>query len=243
VRPPPDTSSTRSTGSIESHGGSAEARPPAGAAGGSSTGRGESHPFSGPSTDTRLSLPVPHGGSVGVITGGDGADTHPEHAASRLFRKYGDQLLRRALWKTGNVQDAEDLVQETFVRVVKLPSQQIVVREESAFLRTVLDNLIKDFYRTQGRRVQAVREPVEDDFFKPRLGWEVEEAYLDESCREIIATLPRRQQETLLLIYGLDLSPAMAAERMNISPRDCHRFHYLALKKLREYETNRGRVQ
>jgi RNA polymerase sigma factor (sigma-70 family) len=233
--PPPDTRSTTSTDSIESCSDVTAARHPTASRGGSSNIREERQPPSG--IDTRVRLLLPHVETVGVIASGR-PDSPRQADASRLFRQYGNQLLRRALWQTGSIEDAEDLVQETFVRFVKEPPSELVVRDEAAYLRTILGNLVKDFYRHRDRRVRVIREP-EDSDFVPQSGWDAEEAYLDEDWRCFIATLPQRQQDVLYLIYGLDLSPAMAAERMEISPKHCYKYHHLALQKLRDHEEER----
>ncbi|MEV4310765.1 RNA polymerase sigma factor [Actinocrispum sp. NPDC049592] len=153
-----------------------------------------------------------------------------DHELRRLFVDHHQHLLHKAWWSTNNRQDAEDLVQEVFVRLVQVwPSRAETVRNERAFVATVLSNVIKDFYRSSNRRPRVAREPVETD----AESCSQPEPLLDDELGKVISVLPARQRDVIYLIYGEDLKPAMAAERLGISAKDCHRYHSLGLKRIR----------
>jgi RNA polymerase sigma factor (sigma-70 family) len=170
----------------------------------------------------------------------DHSDRPDQNDLRRLFVDHHQHLLHKAWWSTNNRQDAEDLVQEVFVRLVQVwPTRAETVRNERAFVSTVLTNVIRDFYRSSNRRPQVAREPVEADAGSCNQP----EPLLDDELGMVISVLPTRQRDVMYLIYGEDLKPATAAERLGISAKDCHRYHSLGLKRIRETLTEPQRTE
>jgi len=212
----------------------------------SATQQGTSQPGSGGNppagledAEDALDSPVPtpeptptaKHGMVSVIASGagDGAD---QFGTAEVIREYGPQLLRRALWSTGNRPDAEDLVQETFIRREKHLQRRGTIRNEAAFLRKILGNLIIDYQRHKvrwtGRFVD--REINENDGIAPSES----EPDSDEELREAMAELPPLQQQVLHLLYGEGRSGNEVAKIVGTSPATISRIKKKALKKLEE---------
>lgn len=72
-------------------------------------------------------------------------------AQKQLFKQcydeYADALFRFCLVKTSNVQQAEDVVQETFMRFWQSLREGRNMQNSRAFLYTIANNLIIDWYR------------------------------------------------------------------------------------------------
>lgn len=82
----------------------------------------------------------------------------PEAGARRVegvasfYRQYSDRLVRR-LRRQGRHEDAEDIVQDTFLRMGRLPEGAAeAIEKPEAYLRSVADNIVKDRLRSEGRR-------------------------------------------------------------------------------------------
>lgn len=69
-------------------------------------------------------------------------------ALERLVKKYSDQMFRTAYFMCKNKSDAEDIVQETFIRYMqKKPQFQDENHEKAWLLRTAI-NLTKDYMKS-----------------------------------------------------------------------------------------------
>ena len=84
----------------------------------------------------------------------------------RLHLSYTDGLFRYFWAMTGQVQDAEDLVQDFFVKLARSGWDQDALLEEKAWIFTVARNLALDGHRRQTRRPK-VSCPGEDSLTIP----------------------------------------------------------------------------
>ena len=73
-----------------------------------------------------------------------------------LYREHSERLLRYLLRLSGNIEVAEDLLQETFMKALERPPQ--TNDHPRAWLFTVATNLMRDHARRRGRRDQLLLE-------------------------------------------------------------------------------------
>lgn len=80
----------------------------------------------------------------------------PEEDFERIALQYAEPLYRLAFARIGNAADAEDIVQETYLKAFKnFPA----FRHETSvknWLSKILVNSIKDFFRKSGRTIETV---------------------------------------------------------------------------------------
>lgn len=117
-------------------------------------------------------------------------------------------LTKTAWLLTGDAHTAADLVQEAFVKTYL--AWRRVRPETAAYTRRVLVNLNADRWRR--RRPETLTELV--DAVRPS-----DEAAVDDRDRiaRMLATLPARQREVIVLRYFDDLPEAAVAELLGIS--------------------------
>ena len=119
------------------------------------------------------------------------------------FMPYHSMLYRVAYRLTGNVQDAEDLLQDTFVR---LWQKREVITEEvltEAYLVIVMKNLHRDKMRQKAldstdeltEQIQPPDEGIPDEMAERR-----DEAFL---MKDLIERLPQREHD-IITMYLLD---------------------------------------
>jgi RNA polymerase sigma-70 factor (ECF subfamily) len=166
----------------------------------------------------------------------------PEHDSWRQwFQQYGPKLLLCARQWTRSHADAEDVVQEAFVRFWR--HQRELPGEPMALLVTSVRRAAFDLARRDGRRnvrEERAAEPASERvaWFEVPLDGEERRAAVEDALRR----LPPEQREVLVLkIWGeltfdqiareLDLSPntaasryryALAALRRELAAADCH---------------------
>ncbi|MFI5003426.1 MAG: RNA polymerase sigma factor [Solirubrobacterales bacterium] len=122
-----------------------------------------------------------------------------------------DRLYRAAWALCGSPHDAEDLVQETFARVLARP-RLLRGQDELAYLMTVLRNTFLTQIRTAARRPRTGAKPLEEiDPVDPRTGDRPEEALQAREVFTVIAGLPERYRLALVAVDIAGLSYREAA--------------------------------
>lgn len=159
-------------------------------------------------------------------------------AFKQLYHRYFPRVYAYVSYRVGRVQDAEDLVAETFLRVME-GLGRFEWRHDASFaawLFRIAHNLVSDFHR-QGRQ-HGAPVPLED---LPDLQASVllpEDAVLQKEkfahLRQLIGTLsPRRQEVVTLKFFGglrnqeiaqvLDLDERTVASHLCRGLDDLHR--------------------
>lgn len=131
--------------------------------------------------------------------------TYEEFAGSRL-----PALLRYAMMLTGDPHTAQDLVQETMVRV-QLSWRRIArANSPDGYVRRILTNQFIDLHRGGWlRRVMLRPEP---DHRFAAVDDHAQESVERDQMWAMLGTLPRRQRAVLVLRYYEDLPDADIAE-------------------------------
>jgi RNA polymerase sigma factor (sigma-70 family) len=152
----------------------------------------------------------------------------------RLFEEHAERLFSFLAYRTGNRALAEDLLSETFERVLRSKRRfDPRLGSERRWLYTIALNLLRDNARRQTREERALREtsagaPAEE--LDPGLG-AVE--HRDELHRAL-ATLNEDEREALALRFGADLKLRDVAGVLGEGESAVEGRIYRALAKLRE---------
>lgn len=158
------------------------------------------------------------------------------------YDKYADAIYRYCFFRVYSKNLAEELTQETFMRMWGYLSKGKEVENMQAFLYRVARNLIVDSYRkaeTRGKKEQSFNELL--DYKKESLepsynGKEdVERDTLLGEVVEAIKKLPQGYRDVLIMHYMEGLSPKEIAEILNTNPNNISVKIYKAIKKLNLY--------
>jgi len=149
-----------------------------------------------------------------------------EKAYRALVERYQRQVFSLARRMTGSVEDAEDLTQETFVRMFKALDRYDPTRPFAAWLMTIATRLSIDHLRR--RRVRPIsvtqREPgtrdeeytleIEDAGLRPdEIAVQSEE---EGRVQDLIDSLPPHYRAVVLLRHQHDLSYEEIAEALHL---------------------------
>lgn len=148
-----------------------------------------------------------------------------------LYQKYAQDVYRFAYWICGNVQDAEDITSETFVRALT-STGQIKTETVKAYLLTIAKNLA---YKRSNREKRFV--PLDANFTEPRMepSQLVENSASLRTALQFIQTLPEVDRVALVLRLQDDLSYEEIASVLNISLAAAKVKVHRARLKLTEY--------
>lgn len=145
-------------------------------------------------------------------------------------------LARSALLVAGDVQLAEDLVQETLMRVAQRWKRLVRRGDPDAYAQRVLHNVAIDSWRRRVRRPREVSSdasPVEgrEATFRERGDVGAERRIL---MRDALARLTPKQRAVLVLRYYEDLTEVQTAAVLGCSPNTVKSQARQALTRLRE---------
>jgi RNA polymerase sigma-70 factor (ECF subfamily) len=126
-----------------------------------------------------------------------------------------DRLYRAAWSLCGSGEEAEDLVQETFARVLQKPR---ILRSEDdlGYLLRVLRNTFFSQRRTAGRRPQTTPLPDDLDLVEDRSAIRPESRIESEELYKAISSLPDDFRDALVAIDVVGLSYREAARALRV---------------------------
>jgi len=127
------------------------------------------------------------------------------YAFEEIIRRYKDQLVNFAFRFLGDLEDAEDIVQETFLRVFRKKKAYKNVAKFSTWIYTITGNLAKTELRRRKRRklLSITNLGFEDKDFElpdPENGPEenVDNLIKDRVIQKAINTLPEKFKEVII---------------------------------------------
>ncbi len=88
-----------------------------------------------------------------------------QNTLSKWVQQYGEDLFKRALYKTSDKETAEDLVQDTFVAALKAYGSFKGESNPKTWLFSILNNKIVDHYRRQARSFLKFETSKEEKMF------------------------------------------------------------------------------
>lgn len=158
----------------------------------------------------------------------------------RFVETDGDALLRTAYLITSDLLEAEDLVQECLLRVVRRWSKVRAMEHPGAYARRVLVNLALDGGQRRARRWQELLRL--DGLSEAKLALRRDDRMDDLSALhdadgdllDAVRALPTRQRVILVLRYFGDFSEAQVAETLGCSVGTVKSTTSRSLARLRE---------
>lgn len=140
------------------------------------------------------------------------------YTIERLYQRYADRLYRFVLLRVGNVQDAQDIVSDVFLRVVR-NGDQFSYRSEAelrGWLFTITRNCIFDHYRKQKPVDDIQEEDIVDQSASLHDIFDIHIQY--QQVFTELQDLPERMQEIVLLRYQVGLKNKEIAKLLDIEP-------------------------
>ncbi|UZK67859.1 RNA polymerase sigma factor [Sphingomonas sp. M1-B02] len=133
-------------------------------------------------------------------------------ALERDYRAHAPWLANLARRRLGRSEDAEDLVQETYIRASRYPAKARL--EPRSLLARILGNLIKDRFRANARERAGYKAfGVEGGEGGPS---EADQHHML-VLKQIVLGMPAPQRDVFLLVRFTPLSQAEIATRLGIS--------------------------
>ncbi|MBT5264793.1 MAG: RNA polymerase sigma factor [Rhodospirillaceae bacterium] len=139
-----------------------------------------------------------------------------DQAAGRvLVERHSDRLFGFAMRMLGRREDAEDVVQESFMRAWRSADRWRPTASVSSWLHRITHNLSVDRLRARRPDLDIAEVDPPDDKADPAALHQATE--VARHVAAAIETLPERQRAALLLVHYQDLSGSEAAEVLDIT--------------------------
>ena len=148
------------------------------------------------------------------------------HDLDTLFHTYGDMVYRLALVRTRSVADAEDVVQEVFLRCLKSGPSFESAEHQKAWLIKVTVNCTKSLLGSAFRR-HSVPEDAAGQLVS-------EDAEPDSTVYDAVMKLPEKYRTAIHLYYYEDYSVKEIADAMRSTESTVKSWLYRARGMLKE---------
>jgi len=160
---------------------------------------------------------------------------------ARLFQQHNDSLVQLLRARLRSDQEARDVAQEAYVKLLQLDSPGTISYLRTYLFRTAL-NIATDRMRSAAVHAAAYRDPVFDrhvDELTPEKTVVAEEEL--ERVEAAIASLPSRERYAFLLHRFADMDVEEIARRLGVTGRSVRNYIVRALLCCREALEQPGR--
>ncbi len=149
-----------------------------------------------------------------------------------LFDQYYESIRSFAYYKTGDVDLADDVVQETFI---KLWSSRDSVKDETvkALLYTIAGNIIKNHFKHRKVVYNFEKQNVSNEVGHGADA-DLRQEELNRQLQDVLAVIPDKAREVFLMNRIEGLTYADIAERLGLSVKAIEKRMSEAIKILRE---------
>jgi RNA polymerase sigma-70 factor (ECF subfamily) len=157
-------------------------------------------------------------GATRALLGTAGGARHPAGLRTLDAERLGDHLERlySAAWALcGSREDAEDLVQETYARVLARP-RLVRAEDDLGYLLVALRNTFLDRKRAEGSRPRHAAVPEGLDLVETRTSRDPEAAYEAGEVFSAVSSLPAEFRDVLVAVDVVGLSYLEASRSLRI---------------------------
>lgn len=149
-----------------------------------------------------------------------------------VFDQYYENIRSFAYYKTGDVELADDIVQEVFL---KLWANRATVRDETvkALLYAIATNTIKNHYKHQQVVYRFERQSRGDERVDAAADTHIRQEELNRQLQDALAAIPEKARDVFLMNRIEGLSYSEIAERLNLSVKAIEKRMSEALAVLR----------
>ncbi|PHZ84758.1 RNA polymerase sigma factor [Paremcibacter congregatus] len=152
------------------------------------------------------------------------------------WKAYAPRLHRFLISKLANKDDASDLMQEAYLRLIRIEKPELI-RHPEVYLFRIASNLVGEFFLKRKNNPRMVDiEDITDTDDDSDQGAFIDHISHRQDLNEleaIFADLPPLYREVILLRKRDGLSHEEIAERLHISPNTVHKYITRALAKCR----------
>ena len=151
------------------------------------------------------------------------------------YDSYSAVILRHVLFRVSHKEIAEDLTQETFMKAWQYVVAGKEVKNIKAFLYTIANNLIIDYYRQKPRFAVSLEEASQKEMsYEPGQEKEIEQKISAMAVKKYLSQLEQEQREIIYWRYVDEMSISEISGITSKTPNNVRVSIHRAMKILRE---------
>ena len=160
--------------------------------------------------------------------------TQPNHEAIELFYRHSEKLQRYLRSRINNDEDAEDLLQDVFLRLLEYKGE-IVAETAGNLAFAIASHAVNDYLRHQ-----YVKTFVHSQLSLTQTGvtHETENAIMGHDMQRLerrqLRTMPRQRRLIYVMRIHQGKTTKEIAESLNISPRTAENHFYIGIRQMRD---------
>lgn len=154
---------------------------------------------------------------------------------SEAFEKYRFQVLNYVNYKIENYDDSEDLVQDTYVRLLEC-SKLICEDTIKSFIFTIAHNLVADYLRRRCKK-QEIASYIMENAVSSTRSPESDIIANDIKEHEVrrMSLLPSQRKKIYYMNRFMDMSADDISKKLCLSKRTVENHLFISRKEVREY--------
>lgn len=154
---------------------------------------------------------------------------------SEAFEKYHSHILNYVNYKIENYDDAEDLVQDTFVRLLEC-GKLICEDTIKSFIFTIAHNLVADYLRRRYKKQEITSYMMESSAAVDYSSESVIIAKdLETHEKAVMSLLPPQRKKIYYMNRFMDMSAEDISMKLCLSKRTVENHLFIGRKEIREY--------
>jgi RNA polymerase sigma-70 factor (ECF subfamily) len=154
-----------------------------------------------------------------------------EEALGSIYREYFDGVYKYAYWNTGSREEAEDISEETFYRVLKhIGGYDEAKASLRSWVMRIAHNLVVDHHRHRARHPQAELDETLAESVD--IGGELEAEESRGALHKAMQELTLEQRQVLQMKYFLQMSNAEAARALGKREGAINALQHRALRRM-----------
>ena len=160
--------------------------------------------------------------------------TQPNHEAIELFYRHSEKLQRYLRSRINNDEDAEDLLQDVFLRLLEYKGE-IVAETAGNLAFAIASHAVNDYLRHQ-----YVKSSVHSQLSATQTGItnETENTILGRDMQRLerrhLSTMTRQRRQIYIMRIHHGKSTKEIAESLHISPRTAENHFYIGIREMRQ---------
>ncbi|RYD55531.1 MAG: sigma-70 family RNA polymerase sigma factor [Sphingobacteriales bacterium] len=156
-----------------------------------------------------------------------------EKAFAQLYDRYFDKLVWYAYGLVGRMEQAEDIVQDVFLKIIQKPERFNRQKKFSTWIYTVVGNACKNQLRNEETHSRLLQLYTEGDTEVAMLtAAKSDLRILQQEIKKLLETLSDKEQKVYLLRFEQELSIKEVADITGIPEGSVKSCIYYLLKKL-----------
>lgn len=164
-------------------------------------------------------------------------DTEEREFFREIYETYRDEMFYTAYVILANVQDTEDILQETFIALIANidKMKENTPQKNWNYIATIVKNKAINLYNKRKRQTDRelpINEEVVENVVDEAFDLKVSEMEHDEIIMKLLEEVTELQRDILLLYYYHDLSYAEIGKIVDRDPDAVRHLMYRARKKL-----------